>query len=65
MTTKDKEYWRSKGEQDRAQHKDYNPPHGFLRSAITWTIAGIKKVREDNEAYHNGWNYSRNENAKG
>jgi hypothetical protein len=60
MTDKDREYWRNKGEQDRARHRDYQRPHGILRALITWTVAGMKKTREDNEAYFSGWNNARN-----
>ena len=62
MQIKDAEYWRLKGEQDRAQNKGYRKPHGIFSALFTWTVAGLRKARQDNEAYHFGWNYTTERN---
>lgn len=61
MSTQNGDYWRNKGEQDRIHNRGYHKPHGFLSSLMTWTIAGIRKAREDNQTYHSGWSYRRTE----
>jgi hypothetical protein len=63
MNVKNGEYWRVRGEQDRAQNRGYRKPHGIFSALITWTIAGLRKERQDNEAYHLGWTYTTDRNT--
>jgi hypothetical protein len=51
-----KDYYHDKGEQDRAKGPgNYNPPHGIIDDLSTWTDSGMKKNREENQAYRQGW----------
>ncbi|MBA2689269.1 MAG: hypothetical protein H0U63_00515 [Burkholderiales bacterium] len=60
MASKTSDYWRSKGEQDRAANKGYHKPHGLFSGLITWTVAGMSNAYENNVAYHEGWISRRN-----
>lgn len=57
--SKKDEYWRYKGEQDRVHNRGYHQPHGWLSNLLTWSVSGMRKIREDNESYHRGWSYRR------
>jgi hypothetical protein len=57
MSTKDEEYWRAKGEEDRANNRGYHKPHGVFSALTTWSISGMRQQRKENEAYHLGWTY--------
>ena len=50
-----KQYYHDEGEQDAAEDKDYNPPHGVVDSLITWDKDEMERHREENEAYEKGW----------
>jgi hypothetical protein len=43
------------GEQNRAQNKPYNPPHGIVEDLFTWTPSGTRTITKDNKAYRDGW----------
>jgi hypothetical protein len=58
MSTKDEEYWQTKGEQDRAENRGYHKPHGIFAALTTWTVAGMRKIRKENNAYYLGWTYT-------
>ena len=45
----------AKGQQDRAAGKSYDPPHGMLDEALTFTESGNRKIVDDNSAYRAGW----------
>jgi hypothetical protein len=51
-------YYHDKGEQDAAEGKGYNPPHGTL-SETTEVFAPVygdsADARAENEAYRQGW----------
>lgn len=54
MSKKRDEYYHDKGEQDRSKG-EHNPPHGIIDDLTTWSDSGMKRNREDNEAYRKGW----------
>lgn len=43
------------GEKDYAEGNGYNPPHGLLENALTWSKSGCDEIAEDNKAYQSGW----------
>ena len=49
-----KEHYHDKGEQDRSK-EDYKSPHGIIDDLTTWSDDGMKRIRENNQAYKIGW----------
>jgi hypothetical protein len=50
-----KEHYHNKGEQDKAEDKGYNPPHGIIDELTTWSDSGMEKTIKENKAYREGW----------
>lgn len=56
-----KEYYHNKGEQDKAEGKGYNPPHGIIDDLTTWSKSGCDKNIEENSAYKSGYTNTENQ----
>ena len=64
MSSTHKEHYHNKGEQDRAEEKGYNPPHGVIDDLTTWSSTGMEKNREENQAYRQGWENAEKQDKK-
>ena len=53
-----KNYYHNKGEIDAKKGK-YEPPHDLFDELTTWSDYGMKKIREENDAYDKGWKNTR------
>jgi hypothetical protein len=56
-----KEHYHNKGEQDKAEDKGYNPPHGIIDELTTWSDSGMEKNREENDSYKEGYTHTENQ----
>jgi hypothetical protein len=64
MSSTHKEHYHNKGEQDRAEEKGYNPPHGVIDDLTTWSSTDMEKNREENQAYRQGWENAEKQDKK-
>jgi hypothetical protein len=49
--------YHNKGQSDRANGR-YEPPHGLLDSALTWSSDGMAEHRAENESYREGYSHT-------
>ncbi len=55
-----KQYYHDKGEQDAAEDKGYNPPHGVIDSLISWGNEEKRNI-EENNAYDKGYDNAKSQ----
>lgn len=55
-----KQHYHDKGEQDAAEDKGYNPPHGVTDSLISWGKEEQRHI-DENKAYEKGWDNAKSQ----